>query len=446
MCSSTRARALLQPRAFRRLGALALCFVPVLSTPLAALDQPGPGPVTPPAITPVTPGQTAPAVPPALTPQAPPPAPGPANVPAGAGGPVNGSVDPTVIDPVTGAYMLQPGDLVKIYVHGMTDLTMDSRVSPNGLLYYPFVKRIKVTGKTIDEVAGLIETGLREHNLKQPEVAVIVEEYAARFAYIYGEVKTPCDLSIPMDRVITLDQAVAKAGGLTKNAAEHRVLVTRRGADGQLATQVVDIDREQPTAESSGFVLRPNDTVFVPSLGGIFILGKVNKPGYAGADVARSAGGELVSASQAVALADGFTPDADPENATVLRINPVTHASENLKINLVEVIEKGRTEADLALKGGDTLVIPAKAGIFVMGEIDKPGKYFTEAGSVLTVTRAIALAGGFKQYAQQSRVKLYRKGKVPLTINVTDILNREELDRDVELQPGDIIFVPESGL
>lgn len=412
---------------------VALCCTLLWAVPLAALEQPGD---TPPAITPAVPAPEI-APPPATTPST------PAGIPAG---PAPATSDPSVIDPVTGAYLLQSGDLLLIYVHGMTELTMESRISPDGQLYYPFVKRIKAAGQTVEQIVTQIEGGLREHNLKQPEVAIILKEYAPRFAYIYGEVKTPREIAIPMDREISIDQAIAMAGGLTKNAAEHRVQVTRRGADGQLATRTVDVDREQPTAASSGFVLRPGDTLFIPSLGGIFILGKVNKPGYAGAEIARNVSGELVSASQAIALADGYTEDADPEHATILRTDPLTHESQVIKINLVDIVERGRPDLDVPMKSGDTLVIPTKAGVFVMGEINKPGKYFTEAGTLLTVTRAIALAGGFKQYAKQSRVKLYRKGKVPMTIDVTAILANEELDRDVELQPGDILFIPESGL
>ncbi|MGH7143744.1 MAG: polysaccharide biosynthesis/export family protein [Planctomycetota bacterium] len=434
-------------RAPRAAAGLALLAALLLCALLPAADD---GPL-PPTIPPTVP----PTVPPAI----PPVNPGPSTQPGGAAptatpptGPdvataaIIGSADPSVVDPVTGSYLLRPGDLIKVYVQDMPDLTLDSRVSPSGQLYYPYVKRIQVGGKSVDEVGAMIEKGLIAQNIKDPEVAIIVEDYAKRYAYIYGEVKSPCSVEIPLDRPISLDQAVALAGGFTGSAAEHRIVVTHRGMDGKLTSQTVDLQKEDPSSAASMVMLSPNDTVYVPSLGGVFVLGKVNKPGYQGADVARNSAGNLVSAAQSIALAAGFAEDADPEHASVLRIDPATGKTIDLKINLADVIDNGALDEDIQLKSGDTVVIPPKAGIYVMGEVDKPGKYFAEPGDPLTVTRIIALAGGFKQYADAGRVKLYRTGKVPMTLDVNAILKNEQIERDVQLQPGDIVFVAQSGL
>lgn len=420
----------------RHCRCLAVALLVAAGWPVLCAQEPD---VTPP---PVTPAIDTP------TPGDPPPvrvAPTPHNpVAAPPTGEISGNQP--LLDAATGDYLLQPGDLLKIYVQGMSDLTLESRISPSGQLYYPFVRQLKAAGKTVDQVADLIEAGLRERNLKQPSVAIIVQEYAKRFAYIMGEVRQPRDIEIPINRAISLDQAIAMAGGLTKNAAEHRVQVSHREANGEITTRTIDTAMDTTDPHAVKILLQPNDTVYVPNLGGVYVVGKVNRQGYIGAETARNYAGELVSASQAISLAEGFAEDADPENASVRRVDPVTGESKVLKINLTAVIDRAQMELDIPLQAGDTLVIPPKAGVFVMGEINKPGKYFGDSTNPLTVTRAISLAGGFKQYAQPSRVKLYRRGKVPLTVNVTAILNNEELDRDVELQPGDILFIPESGL
>ncbi len=59
----------------------------------------------------------------------------------------------------------------------------------------------------------------------------------------------------------------------------------------------------------------------------------------------------------------------------------------------------------------------------------------------LTVLGAITAAGGFTEYADQSKVKLLRDGKVTV-INIKDV--RKDPTKDLKLKPGDKIQVPQS--
>lgn len=59
----------------------------------------------------------------------------------------------------------------------------------------------------------------------------------------------------------------------------------------------------------------------------------------------------------------------------------------------------------------------------------------------LTVLGAITAAGGFTEYADQTKVKLLRDGKV-IMINIKDV--RKDPAKDLKLKPGDKIQVPQS--
>lgn len=80
------------------------------------------------------------------------------------------------------------------------------------------------------------------------------------------------------------------------------------------------------------------------------------------------------------------------------------------------------------------------------GQVGKPGKY--ELRSTTTVSEAIAIAGGFNDQARHSQVVLFRKvtdGVVESKIlNLKAMLNSKNLDEDVELRPGDMVFVPQN--
>lgn len=81
--------------------------------------------------------------------------------------------------------------------------------------------------------------------------------------------------------------------------------------------------------------------------------------------------------------------------------------------------------------------------ISVLGQVKEPGSYpFKER---LTLVKAITLAGGLSPLAQKRRVKLIRDtdaGRKTFEIDVNAILDSRV--EDIALQPGDIVFVPES--
>ncbi len=80
------------------------------------------------------------------------------------------------------------------------------------------------------------------------------------------------------------------------------------------------------------------------------------------------------------------------------------------------------------------------------GQVGRPGKY--ELRSPTTVTQAIALAGGFTEQSKHSQVVLFRKVSQEMVesrvLNVKAMLSSRKLDEDAEIQPGDMIFVPQN--
>jgi polysaccharide biosynthesis/export protein len=82
----------------------------------------------------------------------------------------------------------------------------------------------------------------------------------------------------------------------------------------------------------------------------------------------------------------------------------------------------------------------------VGGQVGKPGK-FDWRGDV-TLTQAIAIAGGFTDASKHSQVLLFRRVSDEWAeariINVKKMLNAGNLEEDPELKPGDMLFVPKN--
>jgi len=80
----------------------------------------------------------------------------------------------------------------------------------------------------------------------------------------------------------------------------------------------------------------------------------------------------------------------------------------------------------------------------VLGQVGKPGQY--DLRSDITVTQAIAVAGGFAPTAK-TQVFLYRAVSANWAevheLKLKDVLNGKNISEDAHIRPGDMIFVPE---
>jgi polysaccharide export outer membrane protein len=80
------------------------------------------------------------------------------------------------------------------------------------------------------------------------------------------------------------------------------------------------------------------------------------------------------------------------------------------------------------------------------GQVERPGKY--DLRSDLTVTEAVAIAGGFNEKAKHSQVILFRPvaagGFQARLLNIKKLLATRNLSEDVLVQPGDMLYVPQN--
>lgn len=85
--------------------------------------------------------------------------------------------------------------------------------------------------------------------------------------------------------------------------------------------------------------------------------------------------------------------------------------------------------------------------VSVLGEVKTPGKYDMPEEKDLTFLEAIAMAGGFGKDADLDKTQIIRTidgKKETIKIKVTDITKKGQKEKDIILEPGDIIFIPES--
>jgi len=249
-------------------------------------------------------------------------------------------------------YPIYPGDELRFAVMGQADLTFEARVPSDGGINYPLIGRVALAGRPLEEVRKEIKARLEKDYLVTAEVTVFVKDYSKKRVYVLGAVARPLDYEIPSGRFVTLLQAIAQAGGFLEDAAKHGLVISRprtAGSSERLSLPVNVVGVQEGRDRDP--LLMPDDIVFVPSREKVFVLGQVARPGAFVVDADKG-----LTASQAIALAGGFTRVANDSNVRLLR-RAKDGSRLTYVLNLARVVG-GHAEEDTRLQPGDLLFVP----------------------------------------------------------------------------------------
>ncbi|NCO73498.1 MULTISPECIES: polysaccharide biosynthesis/export family protein [Shewanella] len=145
------------------------------------------------------------------------------------------------------SYRLGAGDTIVIKVYGEDALTLETQITNSGTINYPFLGSLTLIGLTIKEVEQIVYRGLKGDYFVEPNVFVGMVEY--RPFYIHGEVKQPG--GYPYQPGMTVNQAVALAGGFTERASQEKIAISREGSK---------VDSERGTINS---LIQAGDTITI---------------------------------------------------------------------------------------------------------------------------------------------------------------------------------------
>ena len=146
------------------------------------------------------------------------------------------------------AYRLDAGDRLRVVVYGQEGLTNTYAIDAGGSITMPLIGSVPARGRTPAGLAADITAKLRNGFIREPSVAVEIEAY--RPFFILGEVAAPGQY--PYVPNMTVESAVAIAGGFSPRARRDRVTITHNDPAGSMRTVV-----------PLGTALSPGDTVLV---------------------------------------------------------------------------------------------------------------------------------------------------------------------------------------
>jgi polysaccharide export outer membrane protein len=144
-------------------------------------------------------------------------------------------------------YRLGSGDKLRITVYNEPALTGEYSVTPAGAVAFPLIGAIAVADRSIEEVTADIEKRLGSGYVRDARVSIEVLNF--RPFYILGEVNRPGEYAYSSG--LTVEKAVALAGGFTYRANSRVVFVRRNNAPGEGSVAL----RGAPVG------VRPGDTI-----------------------------------------------------------------------------------------------------------------------------------------------------------------------------------------
>jgi polysaccharide biosynthesis/export protein len=301
-------------------------------------------------------------------------------------------------------YVIGSGDVLDIEVFDVKELSREVRVSQTGSIGIPLVPvRLHVAGLTEVQAEQKIAEVLEANGLvSHPEVSVSVKERKSKPITVVGAVPHP--MVYQADRPVTILEVLAEAGGVASDAGDT-IIVTR------------------PVPEPS------TDSSEPPSIGPEEIL-----PAAPQKDSA-----EKSPAPRTVATPGAAASPSSP-NEPPLLTNTIT-------LNLRDLMETGDTANNIVLQAGDIVTVPHAGIVYALGAVGRPGGFvLVNDRAQMTTLKLLALAGGLSRTARRDRAVIIRKDNQgqqhEVAVDLKKVLERQS--EDLQLQPSDILYVPES--
>lgn len=158
-------------------------------------------------------------------------------------------------------YLVQPGDVLEIYVWREKDLQRDVLVRPDGGLTFPLAGDIQASGKTVDQIRKEIATRLQKY-VPDAVVTVSTKQAGGNKIYVVGKVARPGEYIAT--RNLDVMQALTLAGGATPFAALNSIRILRRVDGVQVSIPFKYSQVEKGKNLKQNILLHSGDIIVVP--------------------------------------------------------------------------------------------------------------------------------------------------------------------------------------
>jgi len=143
-------------------------------------------------------------------------------------------------------------------------------------------------------------------------------------------------------------------------------------------------------------------------------------------------------------MAGGVSLEESSKSLILLRPE-ANGETTTMTINLDRLLKDGDPAVNVTVQPHDAIYVARADAVIVYGEVKNPGTYPLES-QAMTVLEALSRAGGLTTLAAPNRTRIIRVEagvEKNMRVRVADIIAGERM-KDLVLQAGDVIVVPES--
>jgi polysaccharide biosynthesis/export protein len=256
-------------------------------------------------------------------------------------------------------YRIGRDDLIEVTVFEVSELSSTGRVTASGTISMPLIGPIGVAGRTPEEVEQTIEEALRENYINDPHVTVFIREYASQPVSVIGAVKLPGIYQIKGQKflldMLAMAQGVdAGAGNVIQVIRAASAAPTDDAAQESLPRQTLTINVEDLFENGKTELNVPifaGDVINILRAGSVFVVGEVIRPNEF---VLRN--GKNITVTQAIALANGFTREAQRKQCVIIRYHR-DGTKEEIQANTEKILRGD--DIDVPMMPNDILFVPA---------------------------------------------------------------------------------------
>lgn len=228
---------------------------------------------------------------------------------------------------LAGGYLLGPRDEVEISVVGRDDYRAKIQVQPDGNVTLPLIGVIGAENRTLAQLRDDIRARLISGGyFTSPDILVTLTNAVSRYVVVLGEVGTPG--VVPVDRVYSLSELIARAGGLRGVGTDIVTFTPAGGTSQKYSLKAIG------TGAAADPAVNPGDRIFVAPPELFYIYGQVGAPGSYPID-------EGLTIRRALARSGGLTALGTEKRVKLYRGDVVVRASLDEKVQPGDTIVVG---------------------------------------------------------------------------------------------------------
>ena len=158
-------------------------------------------------------------------------------------------------------YVIQPNDLLRIFVFNEAELSGQVLVRPDGRISLPLVQDLQAAGLNPGELKERVEERLLEY-ISVPNVTVIVDAIQSYRVYVTGQVREPG--AITAQEPLSVLQAISLAGGFLDFANLEEIVIIRATGENSRLFRFNYSEVIRGMNYNQNMLLRSGDVVAVP--------------------------------------------------------------------------------------------------------------------------------------------------------------------------------------